>query len=244
MIAKTLLITGCSQGIGHALALKFASENYKIYAVSRNQKLLNLLAQTSINITAITADITTPQGREAIAQALKHEDQFSIIHNAGISISSPFQLMSEVLLRQHFETNFFAPLLLTQRLLPQLKGQRVLNISSGASISALENKIPYCTSKGAMHHAIDCLKKEFSALEIYFANLRPGMVDTPMQEKLRNETLPTSDFYVRAKIDGKLIAPKMLADFVAWVMLKTDNNLFTETFWDVHDKIFQSQWQH
>lgn len=236
MTINTILITGCTKGIGRALALRFSQENCKVYAVGRTQKQLDSLTKLSERIHPICADITTPVGRNDIYHALKDEPSFSIIHNAGVAVPCSFENMEEASLRLHFETNFFGPLLLTQRFLKQLQGQRVLNISSGAALMALENKLPYCTSKGVMHHAIECLHKELAKQGVYFTNLRPGMVDTPLQESLRNmslEALPTRDFYIRAKTEGRLISPEKVAEFVARVMLKTSNQDFAENFWDI-----------
>jgi NAD(P)-dependent dehydrogenase (short-subunit alcohol dehydrogenase family) len=245
MIIKTLLITGCTKGIGRALTIKFSKEDYKVYAVGRDQEQLNALAKLSENIHPICADITNTSEQSKICKVLKCESSLSIIHNAGVSSSAPFELIQEDALRQHFETNFFAPLLLTQELLPQLKGQRVLNISTGAAVMALESMLAYCTSKGAMHHATQCLNTEFHSHGIYFGNLRPGMVDTSMQETLRNtskEILPTRDIYIRAKNEGKLVSPETVADFAAWVLLKTDATSFVENFWNIYDEVYQPKW--
>jgi NAD(P)-dependent dehydrogenase (short-subunit alcohol dehydrogenase family) len=244
-VISTVVVTGCSKGIGYATALKLAQESCKVYAVSRNAAALQTLAQQSQNIQPITADISTATGREHIADSLKHETSFSLIHNAGVSQPSPFQELQESVLRQHFEINFFAPLLLTQRLLAQLKGQRVLNISSGAVSLALVSKLAYCTSKSAMHHAMQCLNAEFAAQGILFGNLRPGMVDTDMQKALRNAdaaTLPSKNFYLQAHTEGKLIAPEIAAAFIAWVLLNSEDQAFAETFWNIYDEVHQAKW--
>lgn len=146
---------------------------------------------------------------------------------------------------QSFETNFFAPLLLTQQLLSKLRGHRVLYISTGAAVQNLESKLAYCTSKGAMHHAIQCLNTEFNSHGAYFSNLRPGIVDTNMQAALREaspDILPSRDFFIRAKEEGKLISPETVAAFVNFVMFKTDLKAFTENFWNIYDEVYQAEW--
>ncbi len=243
MPRQTLLITGCSRGIGRALAQKFAAQNCVVYAVSRTLSSLQSLAESSNYIHPIEADITTVQGRETIYHALDNEPMLSIIHNAGTSNSATFDNLSETSLREAFELNFFAPILLTQHLLIKLKGQRVLNISTGAALQGRAYKLSYCCSKTAMHRAIESLQQEFSSQEIYFANLRPGMVDTPMQAHLRNETVPTRDFYIRAQAEGELISPETVAAFVSWVMLNTSNAEFTETFWNIDEPKYHDRWQ-
>ena len=247
MTINTLLITGCTRGIGRALALKFASLGHRVYAVGRDQALLNDLTHSDSNITPISADLTLDSGRAAIVAALTEAGDISIIHNAGISEPKPFFSLSQEILRKHFEINFCAPLLLTQALLPQLKILRVLSISTGAAVSAMSSHIAYCTSKGAFHHAIQCLNAELNQESIYFSNLRPGMVDTDMQIGLRNASdadLPPQRkaVYLRAKAENTLISPAIVAEFAAWVMMKTDNAAFSETFWNIYDATLYSQW--
>ena len=244
MNTHTILITGCTKGIGRALAIKFAKAHCKVYAVGRQASELKNLAELYAGIIPVVADITIKKEREKIVLALQAENSLSIIHNAGISASAKFQNLDESVLRQHFETNCFAPILLTQALLPKLQGQRVLNISSGAALEGREYKLPYCSSKSAMNRAIESLHHELYSQGIYFSNLRPGMVDTPMQAQLRGEDVPSRDFYIQAQQKGQLFSPEKIADFVYWVMLKTDAKTFTETFWNIYDANHQNKWQN
>jgi benzil reductase ((S)-benzoin forming) len=245
-MSNAILITGCTHGLGRELALRFARENSKVYAVGRNEKLLNELAEISENIIAVVSDVATEAGRKIIIESVKKEKSISIIHNAAISSPSLISGLSEHLLREHFETNFFAPFLLNQKLLPFLKNNsRVLHISSAASELSLPGLMPYCTSKRALEHMTNCFNAEFKYKDIYFANLRPGMIDTPMQDKLRNSDesdLPGRGFYLEAKKDNKLMPPELAAEFVAWVMTKTDNLAFSGGLWDISDISHHKNW--
>ncbi len=243
---NTILITGCTHGLGRELALRFAKENNKVYAVGRNEKLLIELVEISKNIIPIVADVAKEAGRKTIFDFVNKEQTISIIHNAAIVNPSLISDLSEELLREHFETNFFAPFLLNQLLLPLLKNNaRVLTISSAASELAEPGLMPYCASKGALEHMTKCFNVEFKSKDIYFANLRPGMIDTPMQEKLRNSdenNLPGKEFYLAAKKNNKLMHPETVAEFVVWVMTKTDNLIFSEKLWDISDVSHHKNW--
>lgn len=230
---KRLLITGCSHGLGHELALCFSHLNCLVYAVGRNEILLRELGNQSSLIHPIIADIATEDGREKIYKAIDSQP-LSIIHNAAMAKPAKFDSLPENLLREHFETNFFAPLLITRQLLSLLKNQRVLHISSGAAHLALPGLMPYCTTKTALEHATMCLNAELNAKEIYFSILNPGMMDTSMAEVFRNskkESLPDVDFYINAKKENKLVSPRKIADFVAKVILETENTEFSQTKW-------------
>jgi benzil reductase ((S)-benzoin forming) len=245
MTQNSILITGCSQGLGRELALRFASDNFKVYAISRNAALIYELKKDSKNIIPIVADITKDNDRKCILESLKDEKLNFVIHNAAIANPSMIVNLSEQLLKEHYETNFFAPVLLNQMLISLLKkNSRVLHISSLASELSLPGLMPYCTSKGALEHMTNCFNVEFNSKDIYFANLRPGMVDTKMQEKLRNtdeSKLPERRLYVAAKNDNKLKPSKNVAKFVKWVMCDTDNSVFSKKLWDINEKALNSE---
>jgi benzil reductase ((S)-benzoin forming) len=246
-MTNTLLITGCTQGLGHALALRFAKENCKIYAVGRNKELIRQLADKSTKIIPIAADISNDLGRKAIFETVKNENSISIIHNAAIATPATVKSLSKELLENHFETNLFAPIILNKMFLPLLKkNSRVLHISSGAAELALPGLMAYCTSKAALERSTHCFNAELNSKGIYFANLRPGMVDTGMQRKFRDadiSDLPDKDFYLRASKEKQLTPPEIVANFVTWVMLKTDNLDFSQTLWNINDVGHHKNWK-
>ena len=241
----TILITGCSRGLGYALATSFAQNGQNIYAVSRDEKSLEQLkAEYPELIQPIVADIATEVGRQAVTErVMRTRKPLSIIHNAGIANPIPFNKMNEKILQEHFATNVFAPLLITQQCLQLLTGQRVIHISSGAAELALADLLPYCASKAALDQSTRCINKELNSHIIYCANLRPGMVDTPMQENFRSSAvLSMRDFYVKAQDQKQLINPSLAAKFVKWVLLNTDNNTFSSRTWNIYDPEQHRNW--
>eukprot|EP00957_Ditylum_brightwellii_P005530 424079-Ditylum_brightwellii.AAC.1 len=88
--------------------------------------------------------------------------------------------------------NMEGPLFLTQALLPKLKaatttigGARVLHISSGASQKPYRGWGPYCTSKAGLNMIYRVLREELQPHNIHVGSVRPGVVDTPMQDQAR-----------------------------------------------------------
>lgn len=242
-MTNRILITGCSHGLGRALACEFDQLGCITYAVGRDKLKLYELADTSKKIQPIVADIKKKEGRDTIYQQI-HNEPLSIIHNAAIAIPSQFSEDNE-LLREHMETNFFAPLCITKQLLPFLVDQRVLTITSGAANFPLAGLMPYCASKSAIQLATQCLAIELKSRGIYFGNLSPGMIDTHMQHQLRNsneKTLPNRKFYSDAFENGKLTPPEVVAKFVSWVMLKTNHDEFSAKIWNINDKSHHLNW--
>lgn len=246
MKIANVLITGCSGGLGHAIALRLSKAGCHIYAVSRDEESLKKLGTLSSLIQPIVADIATQSGRQIITNLVNKNESLSIIHNAGIAVPGLFKSLKEADLRKHFETNYFAPALITHSLLPLLtKGQRILHISSGAANIALPGLMPYCASKAALQHMTHCLNSELNSAGIFCANLRPGMVDTPLQSAFRNtdeRDLPNKEFYIHAEKEKKLINSEVVAEFVSWVMLKTEDIVFSQTSWNIYDDNHHDSW--
>ena len=152
---KTILITGCSAGIGYGLVQKFLANKYKVIAVSRKINTLEEISSQLLHI--IPADITNSNDQAKIINSLNEvsgDETIEIINNAAFGQPNTFLTTSLDNIRHHFETNFFAPITLLQNILAKISVSRVLNISSGAAEFPLPSLLPYCTSKAAIHHAM------------------------------------------------------------------------------------------
>lgn len=241
---NTILITGSSRGLGYALALHFAQHGQTVFAVGRDAAALaKLQKKFPTLIRPIATDMTTEDGRKLIAaQVLATKQPISIIHNAAIAQTRAFANVDEKLFIEHFATNVFAPLLLTQACLPALAaGQRILHISSAAGSYPLENQLVYCATKAALEHANRCLNVELAERSIYAGILWPGIMDTPMAEKLRTQFEPTARaLYI--KLQEQLLEPSLVAQFVAWVLLNTNNSEFSNKTWNIYDSEQQAHW--
>ena len=241
-----ILITGCTRGLGRELAKNLASRGSRVYAVGRTQDELLSLSKESALITIIQADINSAIDRKKILEIISDKEKnISIIHNAGIATPEIFSKLTEEGLRQHMETNCIAPLLLTQLLLPFLtEGQRILNITSGAASIPQHGLLPYCISKAAMQYAMTCLNDELSG-KVYCGNVRPGLMDTSMVNawfELDASKLSKMDYYRKAKESGYMISPVLAAKFIAWILMDTENNEFSETVWSIYDEKHHMHW--
>ncbi len=86
-----------------------------------------------------------------------------------------------------------------------------------------------------------CLNLEYPNTK--FANLRPGMVDTPLQDRWRNvneSVFPNGNFYAKTKEDKRLISVDTVADYTFWVMNQLPE-VFTQD-WNIGKEDNQKHW--
>jgi NAD(P)-dependent dehydrogenase (short-subunit alcohol dehydrogenase family) len=143
--------------------------------------------------------------------------------------------------------NVEEPLFLTQALLPELvENSRVVHISSGAAHQGIPGWGLYCTSKAALFMLGQLLKDELAQRNIWFGSVRPGIVDTPMQEEIRAlkpESFPMVEQFRQYKATGALVTSELVAQYLEWLLLEVSGPQLGEREWDIRDTEWQSAWQ-
>ncbi|MEX2382885.1 MAG: SDR family NAD(P)-dependent oxidoreductase [Opitutales bacterium] len=237
------MITGGGSGIGRELAGCFAGQGCRVLVAGRRRTALEATRRKQPDrIRVVVADVATPEGREALAEEFRDSSPHRcfLVHNAAIV--TPLKPLCRITLeewRAIQATNVEAPLFLTQRLLPFLgAGSRILHVSSGAAHAPFENMGAYCTSKAALHMMYQCLRDELRDNGIAVGSVRPGIVNTPMQETLRNappEEFPRAPGYRRLKEEGELLDPAEVARFLCRLLMEVDSENFSAKEWDIRD---------
>ena len=173
---RVAVITGASRGIGLALAREFRAQSFRVLGVARSP-----IAEDAVDAW-ICADITTEAGRHRILEELGGEDARLdvLVNNAGRGIQEPWASMSEEDLRAVMELNFFAPVALTRRLLPNLRASdgAVINVSSAAGKVGIACMGGYCASKFALSAFSESLRAEVEPEGIGILNLVVGRIGT------------------------------------------------------------------
>lgn len=180
---KTILVTGASSGIGKAIALECARAGASVVVTGRDaQRLDAVYAELQGNThRKMQADLVDPEQRNALVDAVGVVD--GVVHSAGVDGVAPMRLVSDKMLGKVMQSNYFAPMLLTQR---QLHRQLIRDGGSVlllASIAALTGKVgvgPYSGSKGALIGAMRCLALEVAKRGIRVNAMCPGLVETPL----------------------------------------------------------------
>ena len=245
---KHILITGGGTGIGRALAERFAKKGWLVTIVGRRLNLLQEVAQENPDkITFISADVGKIQDRQKIVNEAKGTLDF-LVHNAAVlGPVGPILDQNPENWRTHMATNVEGPLFLTQALLPNLvQNSRVIHISSGAAHQGIPGWGMYCTSKAALYMLGQLLKDELAQRNIWFGSVRPGIVDTPMQEEIRTldpENFPRVEQFRQYKATGALVTSELVAQYLEWLLLEVSGPQLGEREWDIRDSEWQSAWQ-
>jgi NAD(P)-dependent dehydrogenase (short-subunit alcohol dehydrogenase family) len=156
--------------------------------------------------------------QQAVAEAVNHFGGLdALINNAGIL--DPISSIADGEPRaweENWAVNVLGPVMMSQAALPHLrqgKG-RVINVSSGAAVSAISGWAAYCVAKAALNHFTRVLaEEEPSITAIAF---RPGIVDTSMQKQIRREGARGMPAEVHARFlryheEGELLPPAVPA---------------------------------
>ena len=187
------IITGASQGIGRALAVEAARRGMQVLAVARSQPLLEELVQqvraTGGQIEPCVADITRPDDRQAIITAVQqHFGGLDVlINNAGIGATGHFMDSDPQVLRQIFETNFFALAEMIRLCLPLLRTgttPAIVNISSVLGKRALPARSLYSASKFAVAGFSEALRAELVKDGIDVIVVSPGLTRTNFSQNM------------------------------------------------------------
>jgi NAD(P)-dependent dehydrogenase (short-subunit alcohol dehydrogenase family) len=181
-MAKTVLITGASRGVGEATARLFASKGWHVAATARNPEELGTWAQAT-NIAAIRLDVTDA---ESIRRAIDvTESRFGavdvLVNNAGTGLGGAIEGVARQELMTLFELNLFGVIATIQAVLPLMRRQSsgvIVNVSSAAGRVGLPFLAPYSASKFAVEGLTEAMDFELAPFGIQAKLVEPGGVST------------------------------------------------------------------
>jgi len=190
------LVTGASRGLGLALAQALDRRGWDLVVDARNPADLDAAVATLTGpgrVTAIAGDVADPEHRRSLAGAIADLGRLdALVNNAsllGPSPQPPFARYPLDMLEDVYRVNVFAPLALTQLVLPWLDaaGGRILNITSDAAVEPYEGWGGYGSSKAALEQLTRILTNEHPALYVYIVD--PG----DMRTRMHQEAFPGED---------------------------------------------------
>ncbi|MCI0291968.1 SDR family oxidoreductase [Cronobacter sakazakii] len=188
---KSLLITGCSSGIGLACAHELRRQGFQILAACRKPD--DVARMNTLGFIGIELDLDSPQSVEAAAQEvirLTNNRLYGIFNNGGYGVYGPLSTISRAQMEQQFSTNFFGAHQLTMLLLPAMlpHGEgRIVNTSSVMGLISTPGRGAYAASKYALEAWSDALRMELRYSGVKVSLIEPGPIRTRFTENV-NQT--------------------------------------------------------
>lgn len=187
---RTVLVTGCSTGIGRATVELLAERGFQVFAGVRSEHDAAEIKLLPGEITPLFLDVTSDDDvNRAIAaiRAASPQGLYALVNNAGIGLPAAVELTTLDELRQLLEVNTVAPLRMIQASLPMLREThgRIVNVSSMNGTMALPMVGAYSASKFALEALCDTLRVELRPWRVSVSLIRPGQVRTAIFDKAR-----------------------------------------------------------
>ncbi len=187
--SKTVLITGCSSGIGYHCAHALRSAGYRVLATARKDDDVARLKNEGFEAFRLDLD-DTHSIDEAVSWVKKRTGSrlFALFNNGAYGQPGAVEDLSREVLRAQFETNLFGTHELTVKLLPIMieAGEgRIVQNSSVLGFAALRYRGAYNASKFALEGLSDTLRLELDGTGVYVSIIEPG----PIRSHFRSNAL-------------------------------------------------------
>lgn len=181
------LITGCSSGIGRALADAFKATGYEVWATAR--KADDVAALSAAGFIAVQLDVNDSMALEQLAAGLEHSGLDVLINNAGYGAMGPLLDGGVQALQRQFETNVFSVIGVTRALFPALRRNKglVVNIGSVSGVLVTPFAGAYCASKAAVHALSDALRLELAPFGVQVMEVQPGAIASSFAKNAGHE---------------------------------------------------------
>ncbi|WP_345973564.1 SDR family NAD(P)-dependent oxidoreductase [Sulfurimonas diazotrophicus] len=186
---KSILITGCSSGIGYETALALFRQGYDVFATARDPEDVFRLINEGLN--AHQLDVTDPDSIDAALQWVLEQTGgtlYALFNNAGYGQPGALEDVPTFALREQFETNVLGLHELTRRVLPLMLAQgygRILQHSSVLGLVSLRFRGAYNASKYAIEGLCDTLRLELEGTGVHVITLNTG----PIRSKFRDNAI-------------------------------------------------------
>jgi NAD(P)-dependent dehydrogenase (short-subunit alcohol dehydrogenase family) len=231
---KVALVTGGGRGLGRATALALAESSARVVVLARS---LGEVEETARLIReqygvgrsmAIRADVA--QERDVVAAFDEVRRRWGgvdiLVNNAGdAGATRPIMSLSLAEWQRTLDVNLNGTFLCSREAMRDMARRRwgrIVNVSSGSASAAVPAMAPYSVAKAAVEHLTRIIAAEGAPLGIVAVALRPGVVDTRMQEEFRNrppEDIPPNlrAIFASYKQRGLLVPPEHPARIIAYL---------------------------
>lgn len=235
------IITGTSRGIGEALAHRLLNADCRVISISRNYnaRLQMEASMRNREFTDICFDLNMvgriPELVHDVFRKINRANvaRLFLVNNAGIVqpiVPVGARKNPESLIRS-MNVNLISPVLITEQFISRTNDwgveRRVLNMSTGGAERPIQGWSAYCSGKAGLQMFARCVAEEQAneATPVKIVSLSPGVVDTEMQEEIRESTkenFPDVQRYRSFAVEGKLKTPDRAAEMIIDLLLSDD----------------------
>jgi len=177
---KTVLLTGCSSGIGYCVAAALKQRGYRVIATARRQESVDQLKNEGFE--SLQLDLAESESiQQAFKQIMLLTDGklYALFNNGAFGLPGAVEDLSRDNLKFQFETNVFGWLELTNLVIPVMRQQgfgRIIQNSSVLGFVAMPFRGAYNASKYAIEGLSDTLRLELKDTNIYISLIEPGPI--------------------------------------------------------------------
>ncbi|HFD79064.1 MAG TPA: SDR family NAD(P)-dependent oxidoreductase [Gammaproteobacteria bacterium] len=184
--AHSVLVTGCSSGIGYCVARGLKERGYRVVASARRQQDVERLREEGLDCLRLDLD-DSESIRRAVEELAERTGGrlYGLFNNAGYGQPGAIEDLDRETLRRQFETNVFGTMELTRRILPWMRAAgegRIIQNSSVLGFVSLAYRGAYNASKYALEGLYDTLRLELAGSGIHAILIEPG----PITSAFRN----------------------------------------------------------
>ncbi|AHE97393.1 SDR family NAD(P)-dependent oxidoreductase [Thioalkalivibrio paradoxus] len=178
--SRTILVTGCSSGIGEHVALALHERGYRVFATARSSEAVARLKGQGLEALRLDLD-DSASIRSAVHEVLARTggELYALFNNAGYGQPGAVEDLSRPALRAQLETNVLGWLELTNAVIPAMRRQgsgRIIQNSSVLGLVGLRMRGAYVCSKFALEGLSDVLRQELHGSGIHVALVEPGPI--------------------------------------------------------------------
>ncbi len=193
---RSVLITGCSSGIGHCVASGLKQRGYRVFATARRHESVEQLLSEGFE--SLQLDLDDPVSIKGAVEEILHRtggELYALFNNGAFGLPGAVEDLSRDAIRAQFETNVFGWLELTNLLLPVMRKQgcgRIIQNSSVLGFVAMPYRGAYNASKYAIEGLSDTLRLELRDTDIHVSLVEPG----PILSRFRANALVALQKYI------------------------------------------------